>query len=419
MSDESKVKNLVVWFLAVACLALISVTAGIPNLYPANREDIKAALGLSDSVTTLMLTGGVLLLYVTFPAGVFMDRYGATLTLSISVGLILPIYIALPYVYRIPGLYITLYLIMAFASASTFMACMQIALGRAPVAIKGMSLSIVSGAMSFSFGACLEIFKAGKDKCRIQPCPMAGVQLLSFVVCPVLAVMTPLAWFLYRRYPQEGNMPSTKSWSSLLSPKLWILVFGMWLTVFDGMMVVSAGSRVWQESGRYGYPDGAAKWGTWFSVMNCIFTIALSSLLDLILNKIGGTRSTLFSFFWFVLGCIPLTVCILFRQTDNSNLFGIFMSAMGIPFGFGLTQIPALVSDTFGNDKYGFTFGIVQIGAIIASASTMPIVQPLAKNGIMTCFIIATVGHAILGTLMLLFLKQPSDSRASAADVEP
>jgi glycyl-tRNA synthetase len=40
------------------------------------------------------------------------------------------------------------------------------------------------------------------------------------------------------------------------------------------------------------------------------------------------------------------------------------MSAMGIPFGFGLTQVPALVSDVFGNDKYGFAFGIVQIGKV-------------------------------------------------------
>jgi hypothetical protein len=81
------------------------------------------------------------------------------------------------------------------------------------------------------------------------------------------------------------------------------------------------------------------------------------------------------------------------------------MSSMGIPFGFGLTQIPALVSDAFGNDKYGFAFGIVQIRSIIAAASTMPIVQPLEQGGIMTCFIVAAASHVLVGILLLLFMK--------------
>jgi MFS family permease len=416
-NEDPNIKTLIIWFLAVICLALVSVTTGTPNLYPAKRDDIKAALGLSDSMTTFMLTGGVLLLYVSFPAGVFMDRFGPTLTLFLSILLILPTYLALPYTFKIPGLFITLYLIMAFGSASTFVSCMQLALGRAPVVIKGVSMSIVSASLSLSLAAFLEIFKAGDGQCRIKPCAIAGVQVVSFVVCPVLIVMSPLAWFLYKRYPQGGNKPGTGNWSLLLSSEIYILIVAMLLTVYDGMMVVSAGSRVWQEYG-VGYPNGAAKWGTWFSVTNCIFSIVLSSFLDLIITKCGSTRARVFAFFWFVLGAVPLIVAILFRKTDNYNLFGVFMSAMGIPFGLGLTQIPALVSDTFGNDRYGFAFGIVQIGAIIASASTMPIVQPLAKNGIMVCFIVAAVAHVVIAALVLIFLKQNSLTHISITDVD-
>jgi hypothetical protein len=221
----------------------------------------------------------------------------------------------------------------------------------------------------------------------------------------------------YRAFPQEGNQPGTKSWSLLLDLRLYILLVAMWLTVYDGMLVVSAGSQVWKYYGR-GYPHGAADWGTWFSVTNCIFSIGLSALLDFLLNKLKSTRPRLYSIFTVVIGLIPAAVAIIFRKTDIEPLFGVMMSAMGIAFGFGLTQIPALVSDVFGNDKYGFAFGIVQIGAIVASASTMPIVESLRQTGIMVCFIVAAVGHLVVaGAVFAVLAKSRKPNQSSVAEI--
>jgi hypothetical protein len=300
---------------------------------------------------------------------------------------------------------------MAFGSASVFVSVMQIALSRSIPSIKGVSLSIVAASMSLSFGLFLEIFKAGQNICKMNSCAISGVQLISFVVCPVLAVCTPVAWMLYRVYPQTGEIAGLKSWSLLFDSKLYILLIAMWLTVYDGMLVVSAGSRVWEQYGK-GYPNGAADWGIIFSVTNCVFSIGLSVILDLLLNKCGSTRPRLFCMFWFVIGLIPVIVAVLFRTTDNEILFGVFMSAMGIPFGFGLTHVPALVSDVFGNDKYGFAFGIVQVGAIIAAASTMPIIQSLGVIGITVCFVVATAAHFITGILVIIFLKQEIETES-------
>ena len=77
-------------------------------------------------------------------------------------------------------------------------------------------------------------------------------------------------------------------------------------------------------------------------------------------------------------------------------------------FGLGLTQIPTLVSDTFGNDKYGFAFGIVQFGSIFSSASAMPILLRLEENGIIWTLFVFSGLHVILGLLIIFFKKNDS-----------
>jgi hypothetical protein len=81
------------------------------------------------------------------------------------------------------------------------------------------------------------------------------------------------------------------------------------------------------------------------------------------------------------------------------------MSSVGIPFGFGLSQVPAIVTDAFGIDKYGFAFGIAHIGSIAASAATMPVFNVLSTNGIMVAIMFAGLLHAIIGGLILTFVK--------------
>jgi hypothetical protein len=126
----------------------------------------------------------------------------------------------------------------------------------------------------------------------------------------------------------------------------------MWLTVFDGMLVVASGTFVWQKYGK-GHPDAAATWGTFFSVTNSISAFVFSALTDLALKKCEGlTRNRIFGYISFGFALIPAAVSTAFRLSDKELLFGVLMSAMAMPFGVGLAQIPAIVSEVFGNDKY-------------------------------------------------------------------
>lgn len=415
--DPNADKPLWKWFLAVISLGFMSLCTGSVNLYPSMRTDIMAALGINDTVANFMLTFGVLILYITLPTGVFMDKFGANLTLLISVIMTIVSYIILPFTYKIPGLFIFLYFVMAFGSCSLFMVALQIVLSRAPWKVKGFSVSIVSAALSLSFGLYLEIYKAGTKtlKCVGFNCVISGFEMVEILVCCIVAVTAPLAYVFYRGFEESGKQESVRSWRLLLSPATYILLVGMLMTVFDGLLIVSAGDYVWRRYGR-GYPEGAGKWGTAFSVTNCICTIVLSAILDVILNKLKAPRSRWFAFFWLVMGLIPLANAIIFKSTDNEILFACFASMMGIPFGFGLAHIPALTAEVFGNDNYGFAFGIVQIGSIISAASTMSIVAALNKNGTMAAFIVATCLHVIVGLLILFVLKPKKQEESSSSE---
>ena len=410
--DPNAEKPLWKWFVAVILLGVISLTTGTPNLYPSQRQAIMQDLGLSSGLATFMLTGGVMMLFITLVPGIFLDHFGANVTFLVSIFLTIIPYIILPFCYKVKGLFITLYFVMAFGSASLFLVALQVAMGRSPAQVKGLSTSIVSGALSLSFGLFLEIYKAGASgktlKCVGEHCVISGFEMVMIAVCVMVLVCSPIAFVFFRQFEQGGNQPSVRSWKLLADYKLYILLFTIMMAVFDGQLIISAGDLVWT---RYGssYPDGASKYGIAFSVTNCVFSIGLSAVLDVVMNKTGSPRQKWFAVFWFVMGVIPLVIAILFKTTDNEIVFAIFTSMMGIPFGFGMAHIPALTSDTFGNDKVGFAFGIVQIGSIVTAASTMSLMNALGKTGTMVAFLVAAFFHFVMAALVLFLLKPQED----------
>lgn len=399
------------WFVGIILLSLITLTTGSPNLYPSQIDNIKESLHISSSLATFMLTGGVMLMYITLPTGIFMDHFGTTLTYFISIGITVIAYIVLPFCSGIPGLFIFVYLVMAFGSSSMFIVNLEIALSRSPPKIKGFSTSIVSASLSLSFGIFLEIYKVGKKsaliKCRGYECVFSSFQVVALVILAVIVVLSPISFYFFRDFQPEEQKQTQKSMKRckiFTQFRFYLMLLLMFLTVFDGLLVVSGGSVIWNLYGK-GYPNGASDWGIGFSVINCIFTILLSALLDFFLQKFKVGRPNTFGIFWCIIGIIPLVVGILFKYTDSEILFGIFVSTMGIPFGFGLTQIPALTSDYFGNELFGFIFGFVQIGSIAASACTMPLVQIMKKNHIMITFFVCAGFHLVFGILMRVIHK--------------
>ena len=404
---QNKSPSLIRWIFAVIFLSLIGLTTGSVNLYPSQRESIQKALHISDGLTTFMLTGGVMIMYLTLPTGLFMDKFGSNITLFISVGLTIITYIILPFCGDYSWLFILLYLLMAFGSSSLFIACLQIVLSRSPQKIKSLSSSVVGASLSMSFGMFLEIYKAGKNafKCTDDNCVFSSFKLVAIVVIIMICISAPAAYFLYRPFPQTGNKPSKQFWSIFLDYRLYLCLSCMFVTVFDGMIVLEAGDHIWKLYGS-GYPNGASDWGIVFSIINCIMTITISALMDLIIAKYKSTRSFLFGTIWIISAFILISIAIIFNRTDDEILFGVFFSMLGIPFGLGLTQINALVSDIFGNDKYGFAFGVVQFGSIIASSSAMPILLKLNSSGILIIFLAFAALHIIIGGFFVFIKKK-------------
>ena len=406
INQENTQEPLWKWFVGVILLSLITLTTGSPNLYPSQIDNIKESLHISSGVATFMLTGGVMLMYITLPTGVFMDHFGTTITYFISIGITVLSYIFLPFCSNIPGLFIFVYLLMAFGSSSMFIVNLEIALSRSPPKIKGFSTSIVSASLSLSFGIFLEIFKVGKKstliKCRGYECVFSSFQVVALVIIAVVVILSPISFYFFRQFEPDVHQQTQKSMKRckiFTQFRFYLLLLLMFLTVFDGLLVVSGGSMIWALYGK-GYPNGASDWGIVFSVINCVFTILLSALLDFFLQKLRVGRPNTFGIFWCIMGIIPFVVGFLFKYTDNEKLFGVIVSVMGIPFGFGLTQIPALTSDYFGNELFGFIFGFIQIGSIAASASTMPLVQIMKKTDIMITFFVCGSFHVIFGILM-------------------
>lgn len=393
------------WVIAVIFLAMASLTTGSVNLYPSQRDSIIEALKISDSLGTFMLTGGVMIMYITLPAGLFMDHFGGNLTLLVSALITVISYIYLSFFTKPTWLFVTFYLFMAFGSSSLFIVCLQLVLSRAPSKIKGASASIVGASLSLSFGLFLEIYKLGNSvfKCH-QSCVFSSFKLVGIVVISMVTVSCPLAYFFYRGFPASGNQPSTRVWSLFCDFRLYTFLFGMLVTVFDGMIVLEGGDHIWKSYGR-GYENGASDWGIVFSVVNCVSTILISFLMDYLIHKFEVTRMKVFGIIFMIFAAFPLILTFLFRFTDNEHLFGFFLSCLGMLFGVGLTQIPTLVSDAFGNDKYGFAFGIVQIGSIFSSASAMPILLRLNNTGIMITLLVVVGCHLILG-FVIFFLKK-------------
>lgn len=399
------------WILAVVFLVLVSLTTGSINLYPSQRDSIIKALDISSSAATFMLTGGVVIMYLTLPTGIFKDKFGVNITFWISGIITVVSYLILIFLTKPSGLFIFVYLLMGFGSSSLFFACLGIALDYSPEKIRGVSVSFVSASLSLSFGLFLEIFKKGKKtfKCKGEDCLFSGFQLVGTVVSVTLFISIPIAYYFYRLFYVEnkaggeaGGSFASQAISTFKKPALYIYFLAMFMTVFDGMLVVSAGDTVWKKYGQ-GYKDAAGNWGLKFSITNCIGTILLSAFLDLLMNRFKFKRNKCFAVTWGILGLFPLFIAIAFKSTNKEILFGILMSAMGVPFGLGLSQVPTLTFDSFPK-CYGFAFGIVQIGSIIASTICMPIMLSLSKNGIFATFIITSIIQIV--TCVFIFLHK-------------
>jgi MFS family permease len=129
-------------------------------------------------------------------------------------------------------------------------------------------------------------------------------------------------------------------------------------------------------------------------------TILCSAILDCLVHKCHSQRAQLFGILWILFAVLPLLVLLEFLTSKSKIAFGIVMSMMGISFGTGLAQIPALISDFFGNDKYGFAFGIAQIGSIVAAAITLPMMSQVGRTGTIIIFAFCAAMHVLCGGLL-------------------
>lgn len=414
-----KQKSQVKWFIGIICLAFVSLCTGSVNLFPSLIDHFENTLGFSHSLATVMLTGGTTIMYITLPAGLFMDKFGDDKTVLTSTGLVTISYIVLFFVPKNNIVFLIFYWLMAFGCSSLFIACLQVALSRNN-SVKGVSTSIVSSSLSLAFGLLYKVYNLGSKIFTNSSKLIAGIKIIAVTVVAIIVILGFIARLCYTKYqepPQTGEVAQFSKKTVLMDWRLFLLLFTMMFTVFDGMLVVAAGSYVWKVFDPT-YEDATETWSFYFSIINCVFTIGLSALLDYVKDKFASTRTKTFSVFWFVMCIIPLSIAIALNSCHSRIMFGILMSCMSIPFGFGLTQVPAMTSDVFGNNQYGFAFGIVQFGSIVSALSTMPMMQHLAKKGTTVIFIITMFAHVITSALWFFAKKSASnDSKQMGSDL--
>ena len=422
MTNEAEIPEehgLVRWFAAIVCLAFVSLSTGSVNLFPSLIDDFQNVLGFSYSLATVMLTGGTTIMYISLPAGLFMDKFGDALTFIISIAIIAVSYLVLFFIPSNNAVFMIFYWIMAFGCSSLFLACLQVALSRNDK-VKGISTSIVSSSLSLAFGLLYKVYGLGPSIFKNEEPLVSGIKVISLTVLIIVVVLGSIAFFLFRVYkaPPQPEIASTYSKKTvLMDGKLYLLLLTMLLTVFDGMLVVAAGSYVWKIFDPT-YTEATSTWSFYFSLLNCIFTIVLSALLGYVMNRFDLKRPKAFSFFWIAFCIFPLAIGITLNTTHSRVFFGILMSCMGIPFGFGLTHVPAMTSDLFGNDQYGFAFGIVQFGSIISALTTMPLMQQMGRTGTTVIFILVAFAHIAISAIWFL-LKQRRDETEDSQKIQP
>lgn len=419
-SPDTAKKNQIKWFTGIICLALVSLSTGSVNLFPSLIDYFEETLGFSHTLATVMLTGGTTIMYITLPAGLFMDKFGDDITIICSTGVVAVSYIVLFFVPKNNIVFLIFYWLMAFGCASLFIACLQVALSRND-SVKGVSTSIVSSSLSLAFGLLFKVYNLGKKIFTKSEKLVAGIKVIAITVVAIDLIFGLIARFCYISFkepPQTGEVARFSRKTVLMDWRLYLLLCTMMFTVFDGMLVVAAGAYVWKVFDPT-YTDATETWSFYFSIINCVCTISLSAFLDYIKDKLGSTRTKTFSVFWVIMGIIPLAIAIALNTCHSRIMFGILMSCMSIPFGFGLTQVPAMTSDLFGNNQYGFAFGIVQFGSIVSALSTMPMMQNFAKKGMTVVFVITMAVHLVTSALWFFLKKKPqeNDSRSMGSDL--
>ena len=398
------------WVVTIISLSVVSICVGTPNIYATFEEQIRDLIGVSDNLCIFMITAGTFIMYLTLPAGLFIDKFGSHLTFTISVLLTLASYIGMAFSENISWLFIVLYLLGAFGSTSTFLCCQQIVLGRSPPSISTISVSMTGAALSLSAGIWIQVFYHGEDLFPCQGnCTIVQLRTVILFLSILLALSSVIAFFFYRQFRETKQSTYYESsgqisyCDAIMNPKLYLLMVTIFLCVFDGLTILNGGPKIWEY---YGYKDGQITYITLFSIINSITTMVLSVVIDLLIHKFSFSRIRIFSCLWLIFISIHIFILVLFNFSHSKLAFGIATSLMGIPFGVGLANIPAITFEIFGYSNYGFAFGIVQVGSLIAAAITMPIESHLSKIGISIILIVQIILHILTSILIFISKKQ-------------
>ena len=403
----------ILWGLSVLFLSMLSLMTGFVNIFPAIEDSFCQAFNFEDEKGKLLIRITITILFITLPTGIFMDKFGSDLTLVIAIIITILSITSCIFFYYNKVIFSISFVLISFGSCSIFISLLEITLSRSPKTIQGISTSFVCASLSLSYGVLLEIFKLGTKMFKFRDDiekTINGFKTVGTFDCIVLFVAGPLSYFLYHKFPKrekEISLDEQESKSDLIklifNPRYFLILICMYNITTDGIIVLVSGHTIWKSYGKYGYRESAAKWGLFFSIFNCVFTITLSFLTDIIIKKFKYKRELIFSYIWGFLGTIPIATSIIFKMTDNETLFGIFMSLLGIPFGFGLCQIPPILFSTFGSKYYGLLFGIIQISPIISTFTTGYIIGFLGNNG-KTIFILSFGFMHILFAFLFYFL---------------
>mmetsp|Transcript_39807 Transcript_39807/g.100337 ORF Transcript_39807/g.100337 Transcript_39807/m.100337 type:complete len:460 (-) Transcript_39807:203-1582(-) len=423
---------------------LIGLISGSPNAVNIIANDLKDDQDLSDFTISFMTSFGVIGLFLTMPAGVLNDRYGAWIVAVVGSVLLIGGLTVMTFTSKSTVvLMIISYTVAGFGSGAAFICALSAAIKALP-ARPGLAVALVGGSLSLSLALIVQswnlygfIFDCDghpscwRGKLRLIAWLGGGISLASSFLLYFIPTHQQIADYAAQTRAEKGAeeqeallddgkeeekkntpTPMKETVRILLNVFFWCLTFGYFAGIASGILIIAETTNMWEAFVGYKDEGTAGYISTTFSVLNICCNLLSGWLSDLLLKKYGVERRKCLTVVGFFFGALCIIAGCLTFVTNPSNgtkvVYFILMAAGGGCFGSSVTLYPTVVGEQYGHIDFGVYFGYLQIGSCAATL-IIPVMATATKEAMGNfAFMYFFVGGCLILSAILLFLKKPT-----------
>eukprot|EP01100_Stratorugosa_tubuloviscum_P013992 TRINITY_DN723_c0_g1_i1.p1 TRINITY_DN723_c0_g1~~TRINITY_DN723_c0_g1_i1.p1 ORF type:complete len:471 (-),score=203.91 TRINITY_DN723_c0_g1_i1:616-2028(-) len=381
----------------IGCV-LISLVSAASQSIPSTLDKIKNDLQLSDSEYSLLVSFGIVGLFFNLPAGLLLDRI-YELKLTIAGGVLATAgWIGMSFCKKQTfALMVICFTLSGFGGGATFL-CSMGASVKSLVDKPGLAISISGASMSLSMAftnSYLSIYRnvsgCDQDDCWPSIIRVIAGMYASFVAIGCLTFLfLPKPIFelekmnseshlivseLLEKEKEKNEFTQTVTFKESLKILANVFFIGVSLSyligVSAGLIVVTGGTTLWEPILPQSADKAADITSTCFSVANAIIGGLGSGWLSDYLSKKGILRTKMLGgvfLFYSVVFVILMGISLVDRGSDFvAVIWGFLLSITGALWGVCYTLVPAIVSESYGQENFGVYFGYMQFLTVLST----------------------------------------------------